>query len=132
MFALYFLSVNALYFYKGKFYIEDSQKWASIFEQGIKKEIIRQSSDTLYIWEPYRDPAKEDFISWSISGGYLFEYYQNKNKKIMFAEPSCLYMQESCLKNFNKNNAQIIYMRGCNAEDVTNQFLSDSLKHFSY
>src|SRR5439155_27065767 len=96
------------------------------------KNVIRYNTEKLYIWEKLKDVNGENAIKWTISDGYFFEFYQVKNKKIIFVDSiyqKSYSFKDSSFLNFNKGTEQIIYIKN-NIIDITPEYLKDSLKSF--
>lgn len=124
---MFFLWVNYNYLDKGvdSLYLKDAEKVASIFKQAVSTGVIFPNTTKLYILEKNTDLNNDNAINWALLDGCFFELYQNKCKEIAFIDSS------HTIRNFNKDNMQIVYIKD-KAVDVTQQYLTDSLRHFQY
>jgi hypothetical protein len=135
IFVLLFLWTDFIYLSKGmpNLYMTYAEKSAADFKKAIDNGTIRKSTDKLYIWEKKRDANTESAIMWSLGGGNLFEFYQNKPRELIFADS--IYDKNysfpvSTFRNFDKAHEQIVYV-GDKVIDISNEYLRDSLKRFS-
>lgn len=135
-FIMLFLGIDMNYFHTGaqNLYMNNSEDLASNFKAAIDKGVIRPNITKLYIWEKQRDENVENAIRWSLGDGYFFQFYRNKNVKILFADSiyqKAYAFQVSSFINFNKDAEQIIYTQP-HVLDITPNYLQDSLKSFRY
>jgi hypothetical protein len=133
-FILLYLWSDSSYLHKGaqNLYMSGSEELASDFREAVEKGIIYPSTDKVYIWEDRKDENTENAIKWTLADGYFFEFYQNKSKKLLFADS--IYQKSypfpfSTFVNFNKSAEQIIYIQD-HVSDLTSDYLQDSLKSF--
>ena len=131
LFIVLFAWVNYTYLKKGaaNLYQNCAQASAAKFKQAIYTGIIRPATSKLYIWD-YKDQNGKGALTWYLSNGYFFDYYQGKQKEILFADS--IYHKEgdslvTSFPHFNKDSAQILYVKDTIA-DITGQYLKDSLK----
>lgn len=134
LFVLVFLWLDFNYFYKGadNLYMKFSERTAASFHQAMSKGVIRPGTKKLYIWEKQRDVNNENAIFWSLGEGYLFDFYQNSSKKVVFVDS--IYQKSysfpvSSFVNFNAKAEQIVYIHS-EVIDITDQYLQDSLKSY--
>jgi hypothetical protein len=134
-FILTFLWIDAAYFFRGaeNLYMSHSLRLASKFKRATDNGTIHPATGKIYIWEMKRDENTETVIKWVLGDGYLFDFYQGKDKKIFFADS--IFQKNysfavSSFINFNKNKDQIIYIHD-DILDITDEYLKDSLKSFS-
>jgi hypothetical protein len=126
LFIILFIIVDFNYSQKGlpNYALIYSDRLATIVKQAIDNNIIHPAADTLYIWKKQIDENGDNGVRWALGDGYLFEFYQNKPKTIIFADSA------HKPADFNKNIAQIVYIEN-KVIDITDEYLQDSLKKFT-
>jgi len=135
VFIILFFTVDATYFIKGikNLSMTTSLHLASKFENAIKKGLIHQSTQKIYIWEMKKDENTETAIKWILADGYFFNFYQGKEKNIYFVDS--IYRRNysfaiSSFGNFDRSTEQIIYIND-DIIDISGDYLKDSLKSFT-
>jgi hypothetical protein len=138
LFIALFLIVDYTYFVKGVRYLalNSGVQYSSLFKTAMTNGVIQDSTRNLYIWETTRDPNTEAAVKWILGDGYIFDFYQDKPKNLLFADPE--YRKNdtvfaSTFGNFDRQADQVVYVDQKNkiVVDLTSDFLRDSLKSFS-
>ena len=115
-------------------YMKEAERTAALFVKGLNTKVIHPAGNRLYLWEKQRDVNAENGATWALGEGYIFNFYSVETKQIIFVDS--IYHQTasgvvSSFPAFNKDRAQILYVRH-DLVDITELYLKDSLKNFSY
>lgn len=135
LFIVFYVYTDSIYLHKGhhNLYMAASEKNVSEFKEAIDKGIIRPNASKMYIWVQQRNEGNEQGEIWTFGGGDFYYLYQNKSKQIVFVDSVFTKTDSgyvSSFPNFNKNTEQIIYRSSHGVIDITNEYLTDSLKQF--
>jgi hypothetical protein len=131
------LVMNNIYFSKGasNLFMKMAETDASHFKQALDNNTIHANTERLYIWEKQKRVNEDNGLNWALGNGHLFEFYQGKDKKIIFADSIYENQNGSFVTTFpafNKSTDQIVYIKDYNlVMDVTDEYLKDSLKSFN-
>ena len=125
-FIILFLVSDYNYLSNGanNFYLKDAEKTAWFFKNAIDNGVIRENSDTIVVFEKNKYVNAEGALNWSVGDGYIFKFYQNKAKKVLFIDSVGLVndtAQIKLIKNLSKNKSQVIYFEK-ELVDITGQF----------
>jgi hypothetical protein len=134
--TILFLWTNYKYFYRGAPNLSLSQglDLASKFKTAMDQGIIKTNTGKVYLWETKKDENTENAIRWILADGYIFDFYQGKAKRIIFADS--IYQrkyafQVSSFIDFSRNTDQIVFIANKGVVDITENYFRDSLKSFS-
>ncbi len=121
LFVLVFLWVNFSYLKNGyrDIYFSGASRIARSFKQAIDNGVIQPQPSKLYIWEKQKDEGREVAVTWALEGGLFFKFYQNKNKEVVFIDPT--YKFDST-KTLDTLNARILYFSNT-VTDITSDYL---------
>ena len=121
LFVMVFIKVEFSYLKNGhqNIYLTSASNIANSYKQAIDKGIIKPEPSRLYIWEKKRDEGSEIAINWTLQGGMFFDFYQNKNKELVFLDPT--YKFDST-KTLDTINDRVIYFKDI-VTDVTSDYL---------
>jgi hypothetical protein len=102
-------------------YLCNAQNKAMLFRIAMKNRIIKNTCDTLCIYEEKKDTNNENEINWILQKGIFFEYYGQAKKEIIFVDSA------DKVKNWgnhpvNIEKHQIIYI-GDNVIDITDKYI---------
>ncbi|HTL08130.1 MAG TPA: hypothetical protein VL307_07745 [Chitinophagaceae bacterium] len=115
-------------------YLSYSAAAAADVEAAVHNNIIHPETRRLFIWEKKRDSNTEEGIKWELGEGYIFNFYEQTPKQLIFVDS--VYSKHypfasSPLATFNRQTDQVIYYDTA-VLDITAAFLQDSLRTFSH
>jgi hypothetical protein len=132
LFVVIFIWADSVYLHRGSqnIYMSYSEKIAENFKKGIDDSVIHPNSTRLFIWQNKIDSNTISELNWVLAQGYFFDFYQRKQKPLVFVDS--IYEKNKAgiyqLQNFNKQNDQLLYIDN-GIVDITSDYLKDSLKH---
>ncbi|MFC0773728.1 hypothetical protein [Terrimonas alba] len=137
--SIFVVTTHYSYLKKGadNIYLVYSEKTAGAFKNAATANIIRPSTEKLYIWEKKNDENANNAMRWSLGDGYLLSFYQEKPKQVIFVDSlyeKSHWLPDTTLRNFNAKIDQIVYLiygETWHVVDITRDYLNDTLKYFT-
>jgi peptidoglycan/LPS O-acetylase OafA/YrhL len=125
LFVLAFIKVEFSYLKNGHqhIYLTTASNISNSFKQAIDNGVIKPESSRLYIWDKKRDEGSE-VSNWALQNGFFFKLYQNKNKEIVFIDPTYKFDSTKTLDTINE---RIIYLKNTVTDVTSDYFRSPKL-----
>lgn len=109
-------------------YMFDSERTAAYFKKALDSNLVHKTSSTLYLWGKVRDDNYENGMYWVLDSGNFFAFYGGKEKEILFVDSIYTKAGKTSFPSFDSSKDQIVFYWAGELKDVTDQYLTDSLK----
>lgn len=132
LFVILFISINTKYLYNGvaSIYMSSAHDVASDFKKAVDDGVINKETKQMFIWQKQADENTQNALKWSISEGYLFDFYYKKPKTIFFCDSiyqSNYSFPVSALPGFDWHTDQVVYHEA-RVIDLTRAYVQDSMR----